>query len=94
MAVTKAKPRRRKLKAVFPLKAVLAAYGWSQIGLSKASGIPMNHVNALANGKSFPRWEMLVRIATTIGAELNDFLPKPSPTTPTTASGRPVTSGA
>lgn len=73
--VVPVKKKRRRKKVVFPLKEVLARYGWSQNRLAKASGITFAGVNKIACGRNFPSWETVVRIATTIGADLGDFVP-------------------
>ena len=69
------KARRKKALGAFPLKQVLARYGWSQYRLVKASGLTYQSICALANGRTQPRWQTLLRIVTTIGADLGDFQP-------------------
>lgn len=70
--------RKKKVKAKpgpFPLKAMLERLGWSQRKLALASGIDLSQVNALATGKVLPTWPTILRIATTIGADLGDLSP-------------------
>jgi transcriptional regulator with XRE-family HTH domain len=74
--------RRRKPKAVFPLKQVLAAKGVSQNKLARSTRIALCTINAIANGRQQPKWPMILRLATTLGADLGDFQP-----------GREVTNG-
>jgi transcriptional regulator with XRE-family HTH domain len=69
------KRKRRRRKGAFPLKALLLRYGWSQRKLAAASGLNLSTVNALAAGTNLPGWATILRIATTIGADLGDLQP-------------------
>jgi transcriptional regulator with XRE-family HTH domain len=69
------KVKRRKVAGAFPLKQALEKYGWSQNKLAKASGVGFHTINAIANARQQPRWQMVLRLATTIGADLGDFQP-------------------
>lgn len=70
------KKRKVRVKAEpFPLKAMLERLGWSQRRLALASGIDLSQVNAVANGKVQPKWPTILRIATTINADLGDLSP-------------------
>lgn len=73
----KARKKRRERVAVFPLKQVLAKYGWSQRLLAKTVEMDYNRVNDLCNARHLPNWETVVRIATALGADLGDFRPGP-----------------
>ena len=71
-----AKRRRGKAKRPpFPLRELLAKYKYSQRKLAKASGIDLGTINALAAGRNLPSWPTILRIATTIGANLGDLVP-------------------
>lgn len=61
----------------FPLRQVLEQYGLSQYRLSKVSGLAPSYVTRLAQGKTVPVWTTVMRIATSIGADLGDFMPRP-----------------
>jgi transcriptional regulator with XRE-family HTH domain len=70
--------RKRKVRpklAAFPLKDMLQRLGWSQRRLALASGIDLSQVNAVATGKVQPKWPTILRIATTVGADLGDLAP-------------------
>lgn len=75
--------RKRRKKKVpsppFPLREILQRLGWSQRQLARASGIDEQRVSDLANGKHEPRWATLMKICTTIGADLGDLAPVPGP---------------
>jgi transcriptional regulator with XRE-family HTH domain len=75
--VTAVRKKRKgtKKRPAFPLKALLARLGWSQRGLARASGLDLGTVSALASGKNLPTWPTILRIATTIGADLGDLQP-------------------
>jgi transcriptional regulator with XRE-family HTH domain len=67
--------RRRRKPIPFPLKQLLGLHGWSQNRLVRASGFTMTDVNAWANGRRQPSWSAVMRIMTTIGADLGDLAP-------------------
>lgn len=69
------KKKKVKERPAFPLKDMLRRLGWSQRGLARASGLDLSQVNALASGKNLPTWPTILRIATTIGADLGDLQP-------------------
>ncbi len=69
------KRKKTKERPAFPLKAILARLGWSQRGLARASGLDLGQISALASGKNLPTWPTILRIATTIGADLGDLQP-------------------
>lgn len=70
--------RKRLSQSVFPLRQLLAQFGVSQNKLGKASGIAVRYVNKLAQGKTDPKWSTILRIVTTLGADLGDLAPKPT----------------
>lgn len=63
------------IPAPFPLRALLNRYGWSQRKLSMASGIDEQRVSDLCHGRHQPTWRTILRIVTTIGADLGDLQP-------------------
>lgn len=67
--------RGKKAPPPFPLKEMLAKAGWSQRALAKASKIDLSTINALAAGRNYPTWPTLLKICTTIGADLGDLVP-------------------
>jgi transcriptional regulator with XRE-family HTH domain len=70
--------RRKKIKPAptpFPLRALLNRHGWSQRRLAAASGIDEQRISDLANGRHSPTWRTILRIVTTIGADLGDLQP-------------------
>jgi transcriptional regulator with XRE-family HTH domain len=69
------KATKRRKPARFPLKQLLAMHGWSQNRLAKASGMDMSQVNAIATGRRTLTWPTMLRILTTIGADLGDLDP-------------------
>lgn len=71
----KKRGRKRKRVAPFPLKQMLARLGWSQRRLAAAADINLSQINQIANGKGQPTWPTILRIATTVGADLGDLQP-------------------
>jgi len=68
--------KKRRDKPLFPLRQLLRLHGWSQRRLAKASGIDEQRVSDLANGRHQPTWPTILRIITTIGADLGDLAPR------------------
>lgn len=71
---------RRRAKKVrnrplFPLRELLRRHGWSQRQLARASGMDEQRVSDLAHGRHQPTWPTILRICTTIGADLGDLAP-------------------
>jgi transcriptional regulator with XRE-family HTH domain len=73
--VMKKRRRAKSKRPPFPLRELLAKYDYSQRKLAKASGIDLGTINALAAGRNLPSWPTILRIATTIGADLGDLVP-------------------
>jgi transcriptional regulator with XRE-family HTH domain len=69
---TKKKPRP---KPRFPLAELLHLHGWSQRKLARASGMDEQRVSDLVRGRHQPTWPTILRICTTIGADLGDLAP-------------------
>ncbi len=67
--------KARKIRPLFPLRELLDRYGWSQRKLARATGIDEQRVSALCQGKHQPTWPTILRIVTSIGADLGDLAP-------------------
>jgi len=75
--MSKKRARSKKSPVLFPLRQVLERLGMSQYKLSQMSGIAESYISRLAQGKSVPVWTTVMRIATSIEADLGDFMPRP-----------------
>lgn len=71
------KRRKRKPAAVrFPLREILARRGLSQYRCAQMAGVTQQQVSDLCTGRKNPSWRMLLKIMTSIGADLGDLVPK------------------
>lgn len=68
--------RRRRVKQVFPLKALLQRAGWTQLQLAKSARLSMQSVNCIANGRTSPNWQTAAKIAGVLGMDLNELVAK------------------
>lgn len=70
--------RRKKLRAakpLFPLGEILRRYEWSQRRLARACGMDEQRVSDLVHGRHQPTFPTILRLLTTIGADLGDLAP-------------------
>jgi transcriptional regulator with XRE-family HTH domain len=86
------KKSKRVSLSAFPLKEMLKRFGWSQYKLAKASGIHVGYVSRIHGGHILPGWKTILRIATTIGADLGDFTPGRKASEPESETPRRVAS--
>ena len=66
----KAKRVRRKTPP-FPLKAMLANAGVSQLQLARSTKLTPQSINAIANGRQEPSWRTVLLICTSLGVDVS-----------------------
>ena len=71
----KRRAKKRPVKARFPLREILGRYGWSQRQLARACGLDEQRVSDYVHGRFAPTYPTLLKILTTIGADLGDLAP-------------------
>lgn len=60
----------------FPLREILHKQGLSQYRCAQMAGVTQQQVSDLCTGRKNPSWKMLLKIMTSIGADLGDLAPK------------------
>lgn len=66
--------RVKRVKQPFPLKTLLQRAGWTQDQLAKSARITFQSVNAIANGRTNPSWQTVVKLARVLGMDLSELV--------------------